>query len=49
MEENIWDIECEKIIPQELTEEEIELAKTCSDIEMEFKEIISMIDYQEED
>lgn len=48
MEENIWNIECEKIISQELTEEEKQLAKNCSDIEMEFKEIISMLENQEE-
>ena len=46
MEENIWDIECEKITQQELTEEEKEIAKECSDIEMEFEEIISMLNNQ---
>ena len=47
MEENIWDIECEKIIPQELSEEEKQIASSCSDTEMEFEEIISMINNQE--
>ena len=48
MNENIWDIECEKIIPQELSDEEKKIAQTCSDTEMEFKEIMSMIDNLEE-
>lgn len=48
MKDNIWDIECEEIIEQELTEEEKKLARECSDIEMEFKEIISMIDNGQE-
>ena len=48
MEKNIWDIECEKIIEKELTEEEKQLAEYCSDIEMTLKETISMINDFEE-
>jgi len=44
MEKNIWDIECEEIIEQELTKEEKKIAESCSDIEMTLKETISMID-----
>ena len=44
MDNNIWDIENEEIVEQELTEEEKKIAEYCSDIEMELKETISMID-----
>lgn len=43
MEDNIWDIDVEKIEPQELTEEEKKIAVECSEMEMEFKKILSEI------
>lgn len=38
-----WDLELEKIEPQELTEKEKQLAKECAEIETEFEETILLI------
>jgi len=48
MDDKLWEFESEKIEPQELTEREKQLAKEYAEIEMEFEEAISMIDFNEE-
>lgn len=48
MENNSWDFDLEEIKPQELTEKELDLAKTCAEIEIEFEEAISLIENNEE-
>ena len=50
MEEINWEPISEPIKKQELTEEEKKIAEECSDIEMEYKEIINTIEnyYQNE-
>ncbi len=49
MDKSIWDLEYEKIEPQELTEREKKLAEECAEIELEFQEAISMINSNEEE
>ena len=49
MEENLWNFDFEKIEPQELNEKEKELAKECAEVQMEFEEVISMIDFNNEE
>ena len=49
MDENIWNFNYEKIEPQELTEKEKELAKECTEVQMEFEQVISMIDFNNEE
>lgn len=49
MKDNIWNIDIEEIKKQELTDNEKEIAKECSNIEMEFKELLSYINYDPEE
>lgn len=48
MEEINWEPKSETIKSYELTEEDKNIAKECSDIEMEFKEAISLINSNNE-
>lgn len=43
MEYNLWDIEEDPVESKELTENEKKIAEECSEIDLEFKEAISMI------
>ena len=49
MDDKLWEFESEKIEPQELNEKEKELAKECAEVQMEFEEVISMIDFNNEE
>lgn len=49
MEDINWEPTIEKVKPYILTEEEKKIANECSDIEMEFKEAISMINFDYEE
>lgn len=48
MEEINWEPTIDKVETYELTEEDKKIAKECSDIEMEFKEAISLINSNNE-
>lgn len=49
MDEKIWDFDLDKIEPQELSEREKKIAEECAEIQMEFEETISMLNFSDDE